>query len=401
MALASVSATRFFECIFGTSPKKGATPRRREPSAQHHRFMAARQKLSLILTALPRDPGFNRGRAKSLRGANVSGNQEGNVYPSVKIKIVSSLSLVDKNDDLPPIVFSHQDYANLDGLVRCFFGKPGPQPQAVHVSEEPPSDLASKSEASLQHDAAKAEEDAAKDTQALRLLASASRALLLAETLLASTKKAAELPPRLSDEFIRNSFPIDPADGHYNYCSICGLSGDVICCEKCPVVMHAPCAGSDRVPEGDWFCSKCNASDTKESKLDEKTEVPGQMKAVMIPLDDARARSGELCKKGSQAFSVNDSTQGEEDAATGFGGKTGISGEARKGKGPEDTASDALNQTLDNDDKKILNLPLEDMQSELDTLLCELRDYRLAQNPARNRKKDDKKRSNKTKSLKM
>ncbi|KAI2499090.1 hypothetical protein MHU86_15420 [Fragilaria crotonensis] len=31
------------------------------------------------------------------------------------------------------------------------------------------------------------------------------------------------------------------------------------------------------------------------------------------------------------------------------------------------------------------------MQSELDTLLCELRDYRLAQNPARNRKKDDKK----------
>ncbi|KAI2499125.1 TPL-binding domain in jasmonate signaling [Fragilaria crotonensis] len=450
MALASVSATRFFECIFGTSPKKGATPRRREPSAQHHRFMAARQKLSLILTALPRDPGFNRGRAKSLRGANVSGNQEGNVYPSVKIKIVSSLSLVDKNDDLPPIVFSHQDYANLDGLVRCFFGKPGrmnacgrcqvsrrsmlacrvqrghlnqdfnwddimtgvggiegllytlrygnppppssseAQPQAVHVSEEPPSDLASKSEASLQHDAAKAEEDAAKDTQALRLLASASRALLLAETLLASTKKAAELPPRLSDEFIRNSFPIDPADGHYNYCSICGLSGDVICCEM-PVVMHAPCAGSDRVPEGDWFCSKCNASDTKESKLDEKTEVPGQMKAVMIPLDDARARSGELCKKGSQAFSVNDSTQGEEDAATGFGGKTGISGEARKGKGPEDTASDALNQTLDNDDKKILNLPLEDMQSELDTLLCELRDYRLAQNPARNRKKDDKK----------
>ncbi|KAI2491356.1 hypothetical protein MHU86_23210 [Fragilaria crotonensis] len=119
--------------------------------------------------------------------------------------------------------------------------------------------------------------------------------------------------------------------------------------------MHAPCAGSDRVPEGDWFCSKCNASDTKESKLDEKTEVPGQMKAVMIPLDDARARS------------------------------------ARKGKGPEDTASDALNQTLDNDDKKKLNLPLEDMQSELDTLLCELRDYRLAQNPARNRKKDDKK----------
>ncbi|KAI2499089.1 TPL-binding domain in jasmonate signaling [Fragilaria crotonensis] len=246
----------------------------------------------------------------------------------------------------------------IEGLLYTLrYGNPPPpssseaQPQAVHVSEEPPSDLASKSEASLQHDAAKAEEDAAKDTQALRLLASASRALLLAETLLASTKKAAELPPRLSDEFIRNSFPIDPADGHYNYCSICGLSGDVICCEKCPVVMHAPCAGSDRVPEGDWFCSKCNASDTKESKLDEKTEVPGQMKAVMIPLDDARARSGELCKKEPSFLSKRQHAR-RRGCRDRFWRKTGISGEARKGKGPEDTASDALNQTLDNDDKK-------------------------------------------------
>ncbi len=445
MALASVSATRFFECIFGTSPKKAATTRRREPSAQHHRFMAARQKLSLILTALSRDPVFNRGRAKSLRGASVSGNQEGNAYPSVKIKIVSSLTSADKFDALPPIVFSHQDYANLHGLVRCFFGKPGcmdacgrcqvsrrsmlvcrvqrghlhqdfnwdqimtgvggiegllytlkygnppppasseAQPRTANASEEPPRDLACRSEASLLQDAAKAEEDAVKDKQALDFLASASRALLLAETLLASVKKAAELPPRLSDEFIRKSFPIDPADGHYNYCSICGLSGDVICCEKCPVVMHALCAGSEHVPEGDWFCPKCSSSGTKESKIDEKAEV----KAAMIPVDDARARSGEFGNRERSAFSVNDSLQAEEDAATGLGRKSGIAEEATKGRGPVDADSDVISTTPGNDEKNGLTLPLEVMQSELNTLLTELRDYRHAQNPARTRKKDD------------
>lgn len=36
-----------------------------------------------------------------------------------------------------------------------------------------------------------------------------------------------------------------------------GLQGDLLCCESCPGVLHAGCAGLPTVPEGDWHCPHC------------------------------------------------------------------------------------------------------------------------------------------------
>lgn len=67
---------------------------------------------------------------------------------------------------------------------------------------------------------------------------------------------------RLSDEFVSDSFPFDPDDGHYMYCTVCGLSGNLLCCDapNCPNVVHPKCIGIDLkdIPEDDdWYCSKC------------------------------------------------------------------------------------------------------------------------------------------------
>ena len=35
------------------------------------------------------------------------------------------------------------------------------------------------------------------------------------------------------------------------------MQGDLLCCETCPAVMHAQCAGLDRAPSGDWHCPSC------------------------------------------------------------------------------------------------------------------------------------------------
>jgi len=113
-----------------------------------------------------------------------------------------------------------------------------------------------------------------KDKERIQHFDKASRALSLADNLLRQAKEEVDLPLLLSDEFIENYFPVDPSDGHYNYCTICGLSGDVICCENCPIVMHRYCAGIVDVPDGDWFCSKCTSKGKNVSRiLDENLTV--------------------------------------------------------------------------------------------------------------------------------
>ena len=78
----------------------------------------------------------------------------------------------------------------------------------------------------------------------------------LAKEVLGSAKVYAEAPLRLSDEFIACNFPFDTADGHYSFCIICGLSGDLLCCDGCANVAHPACANLSAIPEGDWFCSE-------------------------------------------------------------------------------------------------------------------------------------------------
>lgn len=100
------------------------------------------------------------------------------------------------------------------------------------------------------------------------LLELADVALKKAQDSLTAAKAAMNSPPVLSEEFIRYNFPFDPRDGHYEYCVVCGLSGDILCCEKCPNVAHAQCVGLDEIPEGDWFCAKCTSSATQDKSTE-------------------------------------------------------------------------------------------------------------------------------------
>lgn len=76
----------------------------------------------------------------------------------------------------------------------------------------------------------------------------------------------AEAPHRLNKDFIDKVIPVDPSDGHLIYCIICGLSGDLICCDGCSNVLHKSCIGVTTLPDGDWFCEECVLK-SKENQL--------------------------------------------------------------------------------------------------------------------------------------
>ncbi|KAI3428570.1 hypothetical protein D9Q98_007392 [Chlorella vulgaris] len=56
--------------------------------------------------------------------------------------------------------------------------------------------------------------------------------------------------------------PPEPAvelleDDNDEFCHICGLGGDLVCCETCPAVFHAACLDLPAAPEGDFYCPLC------------------------------------------------------------------------------------------------------------------------------------------------
>jgi hypothetical protein len=96
---------------------------------------------------------------------------------------------------------------------------------------------------------------------ATEVQAKANKAQELSRVLLLRAKKEMELPILLSSEFMHSSFIVDPDDGHFEICPKCGLGGDVICCESCPMVSHPKCAGMDEIPDEDWHCDACTAKE--------------------------------------------------------------------------------------------------------------------------------------------
>jgi PHD-finger/Bromodomain len=82
-------------------------------------------------------------------------------------------------------------------------------------------------------------------------------AVSLATRVFAAAELFSEAPLRLSKAFIERSFPVDNSDGHYLYCVVCGLSGDLLCCDGCPNVVHSGCISLEVLPDGDWFCEEC------------------------------------------------------------------------------------------------------------------------------------------------
>ncbi|CAN6212619.1 unnamed protein product [Urochloa humidicola] len=48
-------------------------------------------------------------------------------------------------------------------------------------------------------------------------------------------------------------------DGNSDECYLCGMDGNLLCCDGCPAAFHSKCVRvvEDLLPEGDWYCPEC------------------------------------------------------------------------------------------------------------------------------------------------
>jgi hypothetical protein len=122
------------------------------------------------------------------------------------------------------------------------------------------------------------------ETKLEEALRKAKSALALSEIVLKEAKSFAEAPARLSQSFVEEAIPIDNEDGHFIYCIICGLSGDLLCCDGCANVVHSSCIGLSNVPEGEWFCEQCERKQKPDQEhildeIEKKNDAP----RVLLP----------------------------------------------------------------------------------------------------------------------
>jgi hypothetical protein len=51
-------------------------------------------------------------------------------------------------------------------------------------------------------------------------------------------------------------------DANLDECALCGMEGNLLCCDGCPAAYHARCVGLGRaqLPEGAWYCPECRVT---------------------------------------------------------------------------------------------------------------------------------------------
>lgn len=105
----------------------------------------------------------------------------------------------------------------------------------------------------------------------------AESAMSLARELQDLAGKEMLSPLVLSAEFMHTNFDVDPEDGHFEICPKCGLGGDVICCESCPMVSHPKCEKMTEIPDEEWHCYYC-VSRMKRNDTKSKTSKSSTLK---------------------------------------------------------------------------------------------------------------------------
>jgi hypothetical protein len=312
-ALACAMQPVCMEKIFGSVPKKKTTAAAKESIGEERQqtFMRARNTLGYIYHSTQRDPCDNR--------PSISWNPSVKVKISFtgqeEARLKESQEDTSTVDTTKPIVIPATDFESNEALVKFFFGRPGRMGPCASCSaygrstmtcrvrknhsmpdfdwvsvfqgtggldgllytlrtgREPPEETMADNAAitDSQHVAslpsgnavadaavaATAVNDGTKEPDPFVLLDKAVGAVSLANEVLEKAQKFATAPVRLSEQFVDATFPIDPSDDHYNYCILCGLIGDVICCEGCPNVVHPHCVNLAAIPDEDWFCSRC------------------------------------------------------------------------------------------------------------------------------------------------
>ena len=58
-------------------------------------------------------------------------------------------------------------------------------------------------------------------------------------------------------------------DPNLDNCVLCGLGGNLICCDGCPAAVHLRCVGetAKSIPDGEWLCAECRMGSRGERSL--------------------------------------------------------------------------------------------------------------------------------------
>ncbi|KAL7923850.1 hypothetical protein ACQKWADRAFT_311650 [Trichoderma austrokoningii] len=99
---------------------------------------------------------------------------------------------------------------------------------------------------------------------------------------------------------ISNGAPRDQGSDNDEYCSACGNTGDVVCCDGCPRSFHFECVDmvqSDHLPD-EWFCNECNFRRHPSRLLVYK----GVFASALIALERSNPRAFSLPKKTQTRF---------------------------------------------------------------------------------------------------
>jgi len=123
----------------------------------------------------------------------------------------------------------------------------------------------------------------------------AEQAKKLAQVLASMAQMEIDLPILLTSKFMHAAFHVDPEDGHFEICPKCGLGGDVICCESCPMVSHPKCAAMSEIPDEEWHCYTC-VEKRKEAKDQERS-----VKQLARTLPIERIGISEETQRGSKS----------------------------------------------------------------------------------------------------
>lgn len=288
-AILAVSDTRLLEKILGLHDKQSARgqPKHMDADSGRSEVSAAAERIRYLLAAAGREPCLNQFDNHGSIKFKISVNGE-----TIKYKDESNSSL------RTFITLGHNEYTSNDALARVLLRRPGRRApcircqvygltfytcRVVRSHSNPDFDFVANwkevggidgmlqpfdsrlgislpalvQESTVSNNPHSSTDDDGVIDDPTEEVEKAQEAVKIAASLDRPAVALALERVKLGTKFIQETFPVDPSDGHYIWCTICGLSGDVLCCDGCSNVVHSQCIGLSTIPDDDWFCETC------------------------------------------------------------------------------------------------------------------------------------------------